>query len=101
MTDSRIDPYLNSLINRIDELINSLKAIKNYRYDNMCVDYLRSLNKERATVYNQWEKLYNMTKDDRDGFDIVDYTNKVNKRIDGLYQTLLYLQSRPVIKNPY
>ena len=101
MTDSRIDPYMNSLINRVDELINGLKTIKNYQYDNMCTDYLRSLRRERADVYSQWEKLFNLPKESRDAFDIIDYANKQNKKIDGLYQTLLYLKSRAPIKNPY
>ena len=42
MTDTRIDPFMTSLIERVDNLINDLKKIRNYQYDNMCTDYLRS-----------------------------------------------------------
>ncbi len=101
MTDTRIDPFMTSLIERVDNLINDLKKIRNYQYDNMCTDYLRSLRKERNNIYNEWERLLGLSIEERNKFDINDYSSKENKIIGGLYQTLLYLKSRAPIKNPY
>ena len=81
--------------------INDLKKIRNYQYDNMCTDYLRSLRKERNNIYNEWERLLGLPIDERCSYDISGYASKENKIIDGLYQTLLYLKSRAPIKNPY
>ena len=101
MTKDQLESKMNTLISKLDSTITSLKAIKNYRYDSMCTDFLRSMNNKRAEIYRDWEKFLGMDSASFASYDIEKYYQEKDKQLDGFHQTLLYLQSRKPIKNPY
>lgn len=101
MTNKELEKAMTGLIAKVDEDKAELKSIKNYKCDNMCTDYLRSLNKKRAEIYYDWEKCLKLDANSFKTFDLKAYETKQTKHIDGMHQTLLYLKSRAPIKNPY
>lgn len=101
MTKDQLETQMNVLIHKIDAQILSLKAIKNYRYDSMCTDFYRSLTKKRSDLFAVLDKLYNYSESELNNFDFTKYYSEQEKKINGLNETLIYLKSRPAIKNPY
>ena len=100
MDSSELEKGMNALIARLDDIVTSLKAIRNYQYDNMCVDFLRSVRRGRADVFLQWERLLGDPAAFA-AFDLAAYTAAQTKMIDGFLSTLEYLKARPPIRKPY
>ena len=101
MTKLELEEVMQELVERVDSIKIDLKRIKNYQYDSMCTDFMRSLNKKRAEIFYDWEKILNYDTNQFNNFDLDKYYNDQTKQIDGLFSTLEYLQGRKPIHNPY
>ena len=100
MDKKELEKEMNALISRLDAILEAIKSIRNHQYDNMCVDFRRSVRKARAEVFAEWERLLGDTAS-LAAFDLAAYVAAQGKRIDGFLSTLDYLKARPPIKNPY
>lgn len=95
----KIEETIYSWIGRIDELIAGVKGIRNYREDNMCVDYHRSLVRFRNEYYNLLLKLDELTEEQIKNGQFDKMTQEADKRYKGVKDTLDYLKTRrPIIK---
>ena len=97
MTKDQLESKMNLLVNRLDSMIDSLLAIKNYKYDSMCTTFLKTLDEKRADICLKWEKLLNGSIN-LSTFNLDEYYNEQNQLLDRLNETLKSLQSRPPIK---
>lgn len=90
-----------SFIGEFDELISSVKSIKNYMYSSFCTDFLSGMYKKRNSVFDLLNVIYNLSNENFNSSEIERKLTEIERQVENAKSELEFIKTKGPFKNPY